>query len=811
MIRGSFSFNYTSIIIKNGNTVSEEKFSDPTDSSYVTHVDFNFKDYYRIRPECRKSWQQPWIIVGKSFNDGYKLRIGDIFKVGKLSFIVKELYNTTAKNKNFRIKKKERIDSWNDYEKNVVNTLEHKKKKKKNNSAFSNSTAYFKNDFKERIRTIDSITTKKKSKKCCKICLCEENDDENPLINPCNCTGSVGLTHLECLRTWLQSKIKVKPNGVLSILTFKKLECEICKGVIPQKISHLNKIYSLIQPNNPKKSFLIIEQVTKIEPSIVTLYTIEMNEDEEMFIGRESNSHIKFEDGCLSRKHAYLKLKNDCFHLYDCNSKFGTHIKLQHSIKIIPSCSLSLLYDKFYLTFKIDKTFMNKIFSCFSSSLKDVDYNSILEKEQNKELIKELKYEESENDNDSRSNIDKFQNKPNEERTNIYTVENDLATEDKGAKNKHLNLNNTNLHNSMMSSQRELIINQNSLLNLERVERLPSNKAQKRFFFNPSNLIQKFNNKYDDFLNNMGQIGNFRTLNWKGKLNKIKNKLLKKLKLKLCKCSKKQYILKLKRLARNSRKKFIFNCQCVRIKNNENLGNLNKNNSFDLDDLVHNSIRTNINENNYYLNTNITLVKNFTLTTEKNDEVDSLYIQSIQDENPTKLEEIISFKINNLQNPVLQEQNKKEIVEFKEAIFNQIKPFQKLVSQQITKLSNNQLQSSELQSDKLFKIQPNSIINENKNRKSLEKSVRTVNEMKSEKDNLKELYIKSEASNYNVQNTKEFGKPNQIKRNSNHDNLNKKLNKNSKSQSPNKFNINSNAISLNINSNDIDVWIKDLK
>lgn len=36
----------------------------------------------------------------------------------------------------------------------------------------------------------------------CRICLCEENSDENPLVAPCRCDGTMRLIHPECLRNW---------------------------------------------------------------------------------------------------------------------------------------------------------------------------------------------------------------------------------------------------------------------------------------------------------------------------------------------------------------------------------------------------------------------------------------------------------------------------------------------------------------------------------------------------------------------------------------------------------------------------------
>ena len=45
-------------------------------------------------------------------------------------------------------------------------------------------------------------------KGACKICLCEEETDADPLINPCSCKGSCELIHAGCLKSWINSKVK---------------------------------------------------------------------------------------------------------------------------------------------------------------------------------------------------------------------------------------------------------------------------------------------------------------------------------------------------------------------------------------------------------------------------------------------------------------------------------------------------------------------------------------------------------------------------------------------------------------------------
>ncbi len=42
----------------------------------------------------------------------------------------------------------------------------------------------------------------------CKFCLCDEVTEENYMISPCKCKGSCEGVHIDCLKMWIDSKIK---------------------------------------------------------------------------------------------------------------------------------------------------------------------------------------------------------------------------------------------------------------------------------------------------------------------------------------------------------------------------------------------------------------------------------------------------------------------------------------------------------------------------------------------------------------------------------------------------------------------------
>ncbi|KAH9378199.1 hypothetical protein HPB48_010440 [Haemaphysalis longicornis] len=49
----------------------------------------------------------------------------------------------------------------------------------------------------------------------CRICYRAANANSGPLLSPCGCKGSIGLTHKQCLERWLQGRDTDQCNGCL--------------------------------------------------------------------------------------------------------------------------------------------------------------------------------------------------------------------------------------------------------------------------------------------------------------------------------------------------------------------------------------------------------------------------------------------------------------------------------------------------------------------------------------------------------------------------------------------------------------------
>ncbi|XP_029000679.1 E3 ubiquitin-protein ligase MARCH7 [Betta splendens] len=68
----------------------------------------------------------------------------------------------------------------------------------------------------------------------CRICQMGQEQESNPLIQPCRCTGSLQYVHQECIKRWLRSKIGSGTN--LEAIT----TCELCKKKLRLNIDNFD-------------------------------------------------------------------------------------------------------------------------------------------------------------------------------------------------------------------------------------------------------------------------------------------------------------------------------------------------------------------------------------------------------------------------------------------------------------------------------------------------------------------------------------------------------------------------------------------
>ena len=102
----------------------------------------------------------------------YKINQGDIIRIGRITTRIKTIvFNGSPNTKNLE---------------NSNNLIEIREQNKLNNKSMTESSNSNINNSKKLIRKGSH-----KANKICRICYTEEDDEENPLIQPCICSGSM--------------------------------------------------------------------------------------------------------------------------------------------------------------------------------------------------------------------------------------------------------------------------------------------------------------------------------------------------------------------------------------------------------------------------------------------------------------------------------------------------------------------------------------------------------------------------------------------------------------------------------------------
>ena len=206
----------------------------------------------------------------------------------------------------------------------------------------------------------------KKINAVCRICYVEEEDGkEDPLVQPCQCSGSLKYIHLKCLKHWIHTRscLKVEENDCCIVFLFKEVECEICKAKLPDLINHNGKLYSLLDFSEEFKNYVVLETLTSDEENNKFLYIISLDKKKEIKVGRGMLSEILLSDVSVSRIHCLLCIEGRNIYIKDNNSKFGTLVLVQAPIiKLAENLPLFLQVGRTYLNFRVIEE--TKLFTC---------------------------------------------------------------------------------------------------------------------------------------------------------------------------------------------------------------------------------------------------------------------------------------------------------------------------------------------------------------------------------------------------------------------------------------------------------------
>ena len=433
--------------------------------------------------ECRfdenyfiSSTNSCWFVLKKSKIEEnankYKIHAGDILRFGRVIIRIKEI--KIKKNKNLNINEKETkadLDPTNNKDK--IHKISKKKTEPNLHIITLSSNSKIKkvktNFIKEKMlqnnkaSLIDICLSNRdlmnKIPKICRICLSEEdplNYYDDPLVQPCKCSGSMKYIHINCLKQWLNTKscIKIENNHYFSFFLIKPVICELCQTKFPDYIEHKGKLYEILDFQSEFEYYFIIESLTMDKNDYRFIYVISLNQSKKLKIGRSNEVDLVFGDISVSRIHSILTIENKNIYLEDNNSKFGTLILVQTpTLKLVNNLPLYIQVGRTFFDCRIKRSY--NLFSCcgvFDSPNADFYYQQNEKKIDSQKMTtiktemdsfdtEQMKFEEKISDKKFGENISEKDNLFNKAKLKLSLKEDDSKNnDDKSEEEEEMNL-----------------------------------------------------------------------------------------------------------------------------------------------------------------------------------------------------------------------------------------------------------------------------------------------------------------------------------------------------------------------------------
>ena len=403
-------------LYRNNNIVEFSKDPDKEDREKLLKIirtDNNFhlrlNDYSFGEDENISTTNSAWFLLRKSLLDDrmneYNLKEGDIIRIGRITLKIKKI--------------------------------------KFNNNRDNISTNTNLQEVKQAVKKNKPKDEETKTKTC-RICYSEEEYDGNPLIQPCTCSGSMELIHLECLKHWLKTSIYVKLDSSKECCIYlrKTPECELCKTKYPDFFRHKGKMYEIFDFQDDFENYLAVESLTMDKNQNRYMYIISLNNpDSTITVGRGHDCILLLSDISVSRWHCFINIDKHSKKLYitDNNSKFGTLVFIQNkNIIMCQNLKLFIQIGRTCLEMLLSEAF--KLFNCCGVGEKNsIDFYYSQNKEKN-EFIGKLTYKtDYDMDYDKYKKVKKEDEKMKSHNENMITI--DVEEENNSKKEDEIIIN----------------------------------------------------------------------------------------------------------------------------------------------------------------------------------------------------------------------------------------------------------------------------------------------------------------------------------------------------------------------------------
>mmetsp|Transcript_57768 Transcript_57768/g.164107 ORF Transcript_57768/g.164107 Transcript_57768/m.164107 type:complete len:406 (+) Transcript_57768:56-1273(+) len=190
----------------------------------------------------------------------------------------------------------------------------------------------------------------------CRICLLEGGTEDDPLIAPCACKGSIEHVHLSCLQHWIRGRLSYSDSSCGSFF-YRPLACELCECLYPMHVRTSRGRMPLVEVPQAVAPFVVLESTLRESgcgrrASKQGFHVISLAE-KQLRVGRDHNCEVRMSDASISRCHATISLECGKFVLQDNQSKFGTLVATKEPCLLAPGGSLSVQMGRTLLRLSI--------------------------------------------------------------------------------------------------------------------------------------------------------------------------------------------------------------------------------------------------------------------------------------------------------------------------------------------------------------------------------------------------------------------------------------------------------------------------
>ena len=163
----------------------------------------------------------------------------------------------------------------------------------------------------------------------------------------------------------MKQRVEIKERMGSTLITWKTLNCEVCKTPYPFAVYFNGKIYELVNYRLPEPPYVIFEHYSKESADSHGLFIVSFATKASLRLGRHNDNEIRISDVSVSRHHSVFNWVAGSAYIQDYGSKFGTLALLQKPRYLVPGELYAVQCGRTLIELLVEQSW--SFFSCFKT------------------------------------------------------------------------------------------------------------------------------------------------------------------------------------------------------------------------------------------------------------------------------------------------------------------------------------------------------------------------------------------------------------------------------------------------------------